>query len=1083
MDAAKFQRMMAVFEEAVDAPTDRQPDLLDSRCGDDADLKAGVAALLEQARRADAAVRTGAGLMRLAREAAGDPGGTSHGIGDGLPLLAGQYRILRVIGEGGMGTVYEAEQLRPRRTVALKAIRGRAASRAMLRRFQREAQILARMQHPGIAQIYEAGADNDDPDQAYFAMELIRGRPLTEHAAAGSLDLNQRLDLMAGVCDAVHHAHQRGVIHRDLKPSNILVDEQGQPKILDFGVALASDADPVSETMRTAAGQLVGTLPYMSPEQVGADADGVDVRTDVYALGVLLYQLLSGRLPVEVQNKPVPEAARMIREVKPTRLGRLDPALRGDAETIAARALEKDKERRYQSAADLGQELRRCIRGEPIEARRDSAMYLLRKRLARHRVVVAAGSAAALGITAFAVYAGVQAARYRTLAGSEHAAKVAAVTAQGVAEQEHARADRDAAALRDSLYVSRIGFAQAAYSGGDAERMRRVLAECPPEQRGWEWSYLNRLADRSVRTARCFEPGLMGRWYTPSHGRVFAWRADGGVVVLSAADGATVARFDTHRLLTSLSESPDGRTLAAGDNAGTVVLYDSPSGVAGASWTAHRHSVVTAQFSADSRTLLTAGPDGVALWDLPSARALRRIAPPSGDDITFAALSPDGALIACAGHAGPISLWGEADDQPVRVVHGHEGPVLTGVFSADGRLFATGSEDRTMRVWDVESGRQVSVVRGHANKVFAVALSPDGRLAVSGGTEAVLRVSDPATGRELQRLLGHEATITGISFIADGSGLISSGRDGTIRWWADLADQDVPRMDLGVGSVRVVRYTPDGSGLVFGAERGAGLLVRVAGRDGTFREGQRLDALVASLAFAPDGRTMYTGERSGLIVRRGALTGEAVASLTGHRGEVQALACSPDGGRLASASADGTLRVWDVAAAREERQLRGDGVRVGAVLWDGAEIISGSWDGTIRVWDGASGETIRLVRSTPGAITGMCLAGGEASVLVASGADEDCSVWDRRTLERIGTLKGHQGPVHCIAASPDGTRVATGGFDNTVRVWEPRSGAELVALRAHLWSVDSVAFSPDGRTLVSAGSEGALRLWESAPDR
>jgi serine/threonine protein kinase/Flp pilus assembly protein TadD len=323
----------------------------------------------------------------------------------------GPYRILRELGRGGMGVVYEAEQDRPRRAVALKVIRSGVVSARARRRFDQESQILGRLHHPGIAQIYEAGtADAGDGPQPYFAMELVRGVHLRDYVEGRSLDggvvggahpsrplgFRERLALMARICDAVQHAHERGVIHRDLKPGNVLVDEVGQPKILDFGVARVTDADVQATTMQTDAAQLIGTIPYMSPEQVQGDPRGIDARSDVYALGVMTYELLAGRLPYDLSGRMIPDALRVIREEDHTPLSTISRAFRGDINTIVARALEKDRERRYPSAADLAADIRRFLHDEPITARPPTALYQIRKFARRHRALV--GSVATIMI-------------------------------------------------------------------------------------------------------------------------------------------------------------------------------------------------------------------------------------------------------------------------------------------------------------------------------------------------------------------------------------------------------------------------------------------------------------------------------------------------------------------------------------------------------------------------------------------------------------------------------------------------------------------------------------------------------------
>jgi len=305
-----------------------------------------------------------------------------------VPGNIGRYRIIRILGEGGMGTVYEAEQDQPRRNVALKVIKASLASPALLQRFEAESQALGRLHHPGIAQIYEAGsAETPFGLQPFFAMELIHGQPLTQYANKRKLNLRQRLSLMIQVCDAAQHAHQRGIIHRDLKPGNILVDETGQPKILDFGLARATDCD-AEATRQTDVGQILGTLAYMSPEQVLADPLALDTRSDVYALGVVLYELLADKLPYQL-SRQVPQAIRVIQEIDPSPLSSVSRVYRGDIETIVAKALEKDKNRRYASAADLAGDIRRYLDDRPITAKPASASYQLKKFAKRHKALVA----------------------------------------------------------------------------------------------------------------------------------------------------------------------------------------------------------------------------------------------------------------------------------------------------------------------------------------------------------------------------------------------------------------------------------------------------------------------------------------------------------------------------------------------------------------------------------------------------------------------------------------------------------------------------------------------------------------------
>jgi serine/threonine protein kinase len=343
-----------------------------------------------------------------------------------LPERIGRYHVKRVIASGGMGTVYEATQESPRRVVALKVMKQGIASRSALRRFEYEGQILARLRHPGIAQIFEAGMHVDKegllgPAGAtapYFAMEYIpNAKPITRYVEDKKLGTRERLQLFAQVCDAVHHGHQKGIIHRDLKPSNILVTSDptaaplakggqgglGQVKIIDFGVARSTDSDMAVTTLQTDVGQLLGTLQYMSPEQCEADPHDIDTRSDVYALGVVFYELLCGKLPYDLTGVPMHHATRVIREQDPTKLSTRDRALRGDVETIALKALEKDRTRRYQSAAEFAQDIERYLSNRPILARPPSPVYQLRVFARRNRALCTAAAVVFLALASASV--------------------------------------------------------------------------------------------------------------------------------------------------------------------------------------------------------------------------------------------------------------------------------------------------------------------------------------------------------------------------------------------------------------------------------------------------------------------------------------------------------------------------------------------------------------------------------------------------------------------------------------------------------------------------------------------------------
>jgi WD40 repeat protein/tRNA A-37 threonylcarbamoyl transferase component Bud32 len=775
----RHQRVKELFLAARKLAEGERPAFLDTSCGGDAELRAEVESLLKHASDQD---ETASRLDFDGPSPFEDVDQPAKRIG----RKVGRYTLRRIIGIGGMGTVYEAVQESPRRTVAVKVMKQGISSRSALRRFQYESQILGRLRHIGVAQIHEAGMHDDGTGGVpYFAMEYIpNARPITEYAREKKLGTRERLDLFAQVCDAVHHGHQKGIIHRDLKPSNILVDSSGQPKIIDFGVARSTDSDLAVTTLQTDVGQLIGTLQYMSPEQCDADPHDLDIRSDVYALGVVLYELLCDELPYDVSKAAIYEAAKVIREATPAKPSTLNRTLRGDVETITLKAMEKERERRYQSAADLGQDIHHYLHDEPIEARPPSVVYQVRRFARRNRGLFAAmvlvGITLLLGIigtSAGMVWALREAERADAEATRADAQATEAFDAKRVAEQQRAQA-------RWQTYLANIRAAAVTIGRNDLVGTNRFLNSAPEEYHdNWECRRFAVLLDSSLKILQGHEARVTTASFSPDGKRIVTASADYTARVWDAATGAAVAVLRGHEhFVNSAAFSPDATRIVTVSDDRTARLWDSKTGVEVEVLRGQRFPFRSATFSTDGTRIATASADYTArVWDAATGAQVCLL---SGHEhfVNSASFSPDGSRIVTASSDDTARIWDAATGDQVSELRGHEDVVNAASFSPDGTLIVTASRDGTARLWNASTGEPVDVRHGHKYAIRAATFNPEGTRILTVTEDGKARVWDMTTKVEVA-LRGHEDNVVSASWCPDGKLIVTASRDGTARLW------------------------------------------------------------------------------------------------------------------------------------------------------------------------------------------------------------------------------------------------------------------------------------------------------------